>query len=153
MPHYVPVAPSCSVFCIAALQNASACIFAYKHTCLRVISRSPLRIPKHYHRCSRRIWRYRRFIIAQVQLGLLGNQTAAARGGLGLGAALSTSVIVGNVNKPSAVAGDAVRGQATAAPTRANGTMGSAGWARASQFAQKQTALALQVPRDGSFLI
>ncbi|CAN0334688.1 unnamed protein product, partial [Ectocarpus sp. 12 AP-2014] len=83
--------------------------------------------------------------ITALQLGVLGNQGLVARGGLGLGAAFSTSAVaMGSVSAKAraAVAGDAAGALAAVAAARTAAKAANAGWAEAGSLAKKQLTYA-----------
>ncbi|CAM9469538.1 unnamed protein product, partial [Ectocarpus sp. 8 AP-2014] len=83
--------------------------------------------------------------ITALQLGVLGNQGLVARGGLGMGAAFSTSAVaMGSVSTkaPAAVAGDAAAALAAVAAARTAAKAANAGWAEAGSLAKKQLTYA-----------
>ncbi|CAN0212142.1 unnamed protein product, partial [Ectocarpus sp. 4 AP-2014] len=83
--------------------------------------------------------------ITALQLGVLGNQGLVARGGVGMGAAFSTSAVaMGSVSAkaPAAVAGDAAGALAAVAAARTAAKAANAGWAEAGSLAKKQLTYA-----------
>ncbi|CAM9168579.1 unnamed protein product, partial [Ectocarpus sp. 6 AP-2014] len=83
--------------------------------------------------------------ITALQLGVLGNQGLVARGGLGMGAAFSTSTVaMGSVSAqaPATVAGDAAGALAAVAAARTAAKAANAGWAEAGSLAKKQLTYA-----------